>query len=96
MQGHHSLVKERRRRALHRATLTTICSRPRSAVVMITRTPRCSRGHSGNMVERDVVDRAYDEPRSVTQLERNGYFCVDAAGSPAIASPSGCPALHWY
>ena len=35
-------------------------------------------------MERDVVDRAYDEPRSVTQLERNGYFCVDAAGSPAI------------
>ena len=36
------------------------------------------------LVERDVVDRAYDEPRSVTQLERNGYFCVDAAGSPAV------------
>ena len=36
------------------------------------------------LVERDVVDRAYDEPRSVTQLERNGYFCVDAAGSPAM------------
>ena len=35
-------------------------------------------------MERDVVDRAYDEPRSVTQLERNGYFCVDAAGSPAV------------
>ena len=47
------------------------------------------------LVERDVVDRAYDEPRSVTQLERNGYFCVDAAGSPAVP-PQRCPALHWY
>ena len=53
---------------------------------------RCSRRISGSAGQRDVVDRAYDEPRSVTQLERNGYFCVDAAGSPLFL-PSACPAL---